>query len=146
MKQKWFNKAISALLAVVLCVGMVPAVTIPASAADLGSNEWVVRNDDFSGYPTGTDTFWKNDKYIGFSNGYHGAYGGDSYAIYNIVEESGNKMLELVSMNATSNYFTIPEVSGAFSLGFDFSMKKSESSVPGLALNMFTTMSPSLPA
>jgi len=146
MRSKMFNKVLSALLAVVMCIGMLPAMAVPAAAADLGSNEWVVRNDDFSGYPTGTDTFWKNDKYIGFSNGYHGAYGGDSYAIYNIVEENGNKMLELVSMNATSNYFTIPEVSGAFSLGFDFSMEKSASSVPGLAINMFAGMSPGLPA
>ena len=116
MKKKTVDKVLSALLALALCVGMVPAVATPAAAFadELGSNEWIVRNDDFSSYPVGEDTFWKNEKYTGFAG--HGTYGSDSYATYGIVEENGNKWLELVSMNETKNYFTLPEVSGAYSV------------------------------
>ncbi|MBQ3135664.1 MAG: DUF4886 domain-containing protein [Oscillospiraceae bacterium] len=147
MKNKRFNKVLSGLLALVLCVGMVPATVIPtaAFAAELGSNEWVVRNDDFSSYPVGEDTFWKNERYLGFGSSSHGVYGSDSYSTYGIVEENGNKVLRLVSMNTTPNNFYLPKVSGAYSLSFDYAMEKSQSSVPGLALQMFNNVSPSLP-
>ena len=148
MKNKMFNKVLSALLALVLCVGMVPAAAMPAAAADLGSSEWVVRNDGFEDYAVGEDTFWKNERYTGFSSSHHGAYGSDSYATYGIVEEAdGNKVLELVSMNTISNFFDLPKISGAWSVSMDLWMPKTEggNSVPGISLAMFTGISPSLP-
>jgi len=146
MKRK-FNKILSAMLALALCLGMVPAVATPAAAASsVGSSEWVVRNDDFSSYTTGTDTFWGNTRYGKVTSSSHGVYGSDTYSTYNIVEEGDNKVLELVSVNTTPNYINLPEISGAWSLSFDFAMQKSTSSVPGLAMQMFTGVSPSLPA
>ncbi|MBE6957398.1 MAG: DUF4886 domain-containing protein [Ruminococcaceae bacterium] len=146
MKQSVCKKALSALLAVVLCLGMVPAVTTPAAAADFGSKEWVARNDDFSGYPVGTDAFYGNAKYNGFSEANHGTYGGESYATYDIIEEKGNKMLELVSVNKTGTYFNGPRVSGAHSLSFDLYMPSSTgTSVPGMVVSLFDGLNPSLP-
>ncbi len=155
MNHKMFNKMLSALLAIVLCIGMVPATAIPAAAASsVGSNEWIVRNDDFSRYPTGTDTFWQNDWYTGFSSGYHGIYESENYATYDIVAEGENKMLQMVTVNPTDTEgvlnplnanFTAPTVSGAWSLSIDLCMvKPSGKSVPGLSINMFTGISPSL--
>ncbi|MBQ3556660.1 MAG: DUF4886 domain-containing protein [Oscillospiraceae bacterium] len=146
MKHTMVNKMLSAMLALVLCIGMVPAVATPAAAADLGSKEWVVRNDDFSGYPVGRDTFFRNAKYNGFTEANHGAYGGESYATYGIVEEKGNKMLELVSVNKTGTYFNGPRVSGAHTLTLDLYMPSSTgSSVPGIVLGLFDGMTPGLP-
>ena len=148
MKRTGFDKVLSVLLAVVMCVGMMPVAATPAVAAakDPGSNEWVARNDDFSGYPVGLDSFWGNAKYGGFSETHHGAYGGESYATYSIIEESGNKMLELSSINATGNYFNGPRVSGAHSVSFDFLMESSTgTSLPGLVLSLFDGLNPGLP-
>ncbi len=148
MKQRLSSKVLSALLALVMCIGMVPATATPAAAAasDLGSKEWVVRNDDFNDYPVGRDTFYGNAKYNGFTESNHGAYGGESYATYGIVEENGNKMLELVSVNKTGTYFDGPRISGAHSFSTDLYMPSSKgSSVPGAVLSLFDGMNPSLP-
>ncbi|MBQ3135663.1 MAG: DUF4886 domain-containing protein [Oscillospiraceae bacterium] len=147
MKHTMFSKVLSALLALVLCLGMVPATAMPAAAAaNLGSKEWVARNDDFSGYPVGTDTFYGNAKYNGFGESSHGTYGGESYATYGIIEENGNKMLELVSVNKTGTYFNGPRVSGAHSVTMDVYMPRSTGgSVPGLVLSLFDGLQPSLP-
>ncbi|MBQ3557506.1 MAG: DUF4886 domain-containing protein, partial [Oscillospiraceae bacterium] len=151
MRSKMFNKVLSALLAVVMCIGMLPAMAVSAAAADLGSNEWVVRNDDFSSYPTGVDTFWKNDKYTGFSNSYHSytlaeadndpagtIYGPRGTSSYNIVDgANGDKWLELVSVDMCGTRITLPTVSGAYSMTMDLYMPKSTgSSVPGVILNL----------
>ncbi len=151
MTHKMFNKMFSAMLALVLCIGMVPATAIPAAAASsVGSNEWVVRNDDFSSYDVGVDTFWQNDRYSGFSSSYHsytltekendpeGAiYGQRGSSSYNIVEESGNKVLELVSRDMCATRFTGPTISGAYSMTMDLYMPKSTGkSVPGVMLNL----------
>ena len=145
MKHNRFNKLLSALLALVLCAGMVPVTATPAAAADLGSSQWVVRNDDFSGYPTGQDTFFGNAGYSGFSTSFHGTYGSESYSTYDIIEEKGNKMLELNSVNTTMNYFNGPRMSGARSLSFDFYMPTSKGGVPGLILGLLDGMKPDLP-
>ena len=146
MKHKMFSKVLSAVLAVVLCLGMVPAVATPvAAAANLGDKIWVARNDDFSAYPVGRDTFFGNAKYTGFSETHHGTYGGESYSTYDIVEENGDKMLELVSVNKTATYFNGPRVSGAHAVTMDVYMPRTGSSVPGLVLGLFDNLQPSLP-
>ncbi len=145
MDKRWINRTFSIILALALCIGVVPVTGTPAAAADVGSNEWVVRNDDFSDYPVGLDAFWQNERYSGFYNSSHGIYGGESYSTYDIVEENGNKMLQLVSMNRTANYFDLPKVSGAWSVSMDLYMLKSASSVPGISLQMFHEASPSMP-
>lgn len=159
MKRK-LNKVLSALLALVMCIGMLPAAAMPVAAAELGANEWVVRNDGFEDYTTGTDTFWLNDRYAGFSNSYHSykfveaegdpegtVYGSRGSSSYNIVEEAnGNKYLELVSVDMCSNRFTGPTVSGAYSVSMDLYMPKSTGkSVPGVVINPLDGVSPSLP-
>ncbi|MBQ3557498.1 MAG: DUF4886 domain-containing protein [Oscillospiraceae bacterium] len=144
MKQNRLNRMLSLLLAVVLCVSMVPVAAIPAAAANLGNKEWVARNDDFSSYPVGRDTFFGNAGYTGFSESQHGAYGSASYSTYGIVEEKGNKMLELTSVNTTGNDFCGPRVSGTHAVSFDFYMPSGGSSVPGLILRMFEGMKPAL--
>ena len=146
MKQNTFKKVLSALMALVLCVGMVPVAAIPAAAADLGSSEWVVRNDDFSGYPVGRDSFFGNAGYRGFNESFHGTYGGASYATYDIIEEKGDRMLELNSVNTVMNYFNGPRVSGAHSVSFDFFLPTSKgTSVPGLILSLMDGVKPELP-
>ena len=159
MKRK-LNKVLSALLALVMCIGMLPAAAMPVAVAELGANEWVVRNDGFEDYTTGTDTFWLNDRYAGFSNSYHSyklveaegdpegtVYGSRGSSSYNIVEEAnGNKYLELVSVDMCSNRFTGPTVTGAYSVSMDLYMPKSTGkSVPGVVINPLDGVSPSLP-
>ncbi len=138
MKHTRLNRVLSLFLALVLCAGMVPATAIPVSAA---AKE--VFKDDFSAYFTGTDTFWQNTNYTNFQSKYHNAVGSESYATYGIVTEEGNKMLELVAVNTTCNYFeTRDKISGerGFTVDIKFPTPLGPS-VPGVILNPFVGQS-----
>ena len=138
MKHTRFSRILSLLLALVLCVGMIPATALPVSAA---AKE--VFKDDFGAYFEGSDTFWQNTNYANFQTKYHNAAGSESYATYGIVTEEGNKMLELVAVNQTGNYFeTRDKISGE--RGFTVDVKFPEPlgpSVPGVIFNPFVGQS-----
>ena len=76
MKKTSLNRALSLVLALVLCAGMVPATAIPVAAAESApAGMAVVSTDDFSAYEVGEDTFYQNSNYfLTTSNQVHNKY------------------------------------------------------------------------
>ena len=138
MKKTRSNRTLSLLLALVLCVGMVPATAIPAAAAEAAvTGMATVSTDDFSSYPVGSDTLWQHANYTGFYEAYHNAPGSPSYATYGIAKDGNNHVMELTSVNETPNYFhTLTSLTGERSFTADINFRKpSGPSVPGLVIN-----------
>ncbi|MBQ3556543.1 MAG: DUF4886 domain-containing protein [Oscillospiraceae bacterium] len=125
MKQTAWKRTLSLLLAVVMCIGMVPAMTISVAA-----KQDEVFADDFSLYPVGADTFWQSPYYTEFSQSLHNTPNDASYATYGIADEGGNKVLELTSVNETFNWCaTAAKVTGerTFSVDIKFPQPSGES-------------------
>ncbi|MBQ3556940.1 MAG: DUF4886 domain-containing protein [Oscillospiraceae bacterium] len=138
MKQTRLNRTLSLLLALALCVGMVPATAIPVAAAESApAGMAVISTDDFSAYEVGEDTFYQNSNYTGFYEAYHNAAGSESYSTYGIAMDGSNKVLSLTSVNETPNYFhTGTTFSGERSVTMDINFRSSGgASVPGLVFN-----------
>ncbi|MBE6957204.1 MAG: DUF4886 domain-containing protein [Ruminococcaceae bacterium] len=138
MKKTRLNRALSLVLALVLCAGMVPATAIPVAAAESApAGMAVISTDDFSAYEVGEDTFYQNSNYTGFYEAYHNAAGSESYATYGIAMDGSNKVLSLTSVNETPNYFhTGTTFSGERSVTMDINFRPGGgASVPGLVFN-----------
>jgi len=133
MKRTAWNRTLSLLLAVVMCIGMAPAMTISIAAA-----QDEVFTDDFSLYPVGADTFWQSPYYTEFSQSLHNTPDDSSYATYGIAEEGSNKVLELTSVNETFNWFTpVAKMTGerTFSVDVKF-VQPTGGSVPGVVFDL----------
>ena len=133
MKRTAWNRILSLLLSAVMCIGMVPAMTVTVAAA-----QDEVFTDDFGIYPVGEDTFWQSPYYTEFSESLHKTPEDASYATYGIADEGGNKVLELTSVNETYTWFvTAAKMTGERTFSVDVKFPAPDGgSVPGIMFNM----------
>ena len=111
------------------------------------SQSWTVFTEDFESYQVGSDTFYDavaNQNGAGYPywsgvSYYHGSATSNSYSQYGISEASGNKYLELKSVNGTRNYvLTKNGVNGPYTMKMDFQFVKADTtSDPTFSVDTF---------
>ena len=105
------------------------------SYGSASSQPWTFFTEDFENYFVGDDSFYaavSSPEGAGYPywsgvSTYHGSVAGGSYSQYSVRDASGNKYLELKSVNGTRNYLlTQNGVSGPYTLKMDFQLVKAD--------------------
>jgi hypothetical protein len=89
----------------------------PAEVMERGEKKVIFR-DDFESYTVGENTFYNEMRAHGYNDGNTPPVAGNSY--YNVVEENGNKYLELGARNSKQAWFKVDTpIYGDYTVQFD---------------------------